>query len=85
MEDIKHSEITHKRDSETNSQGFYDQLLEKRIRPHFRPGETLHIDEALVKEVIIQDKMIEMKSEKEILKDYSFEEVFANSDRKSVV
>ena len=79
MEDIKHSEITHKRDSETNSQGFYDQLLEKRIRPHFRPGETLHIDEALVKEVIIQDKMIEMKSEKEILKDYSFEEVFANS------
>ena len=79
MEDIKHSDIMHKRDSETNSQGFYDQLLEKRIRPHFRPGETLHIDEAVVKEVIILDKMIEMKSEKEILKDYSFEEVFANS------
>ena len=79
MEDIKHSDIMHKRDSETNSQGFYDQILEKRIRPHFRPGETLHIDEAVVKEVIILDKMIEMKSEKEILKDYSFEEVFANS------
>lgn len=79
MENIKHSEITHLRDSETNSQGFYDQLLEKRIRPHFRPGETLHIDEVLVKEVIIQDKMIEMKSEKEILKNYSFEEVFENS------
>lgn len=79
MENIKHSEITQKSDYETNSQGFYDQLLEKRIRPHFRPGETLHEEEAVVKKIIIQDKMIEMKSEKEILKNYSFEEVFAAS------
>ena len=79
MEKNNPSEVAHKHDSETNSQDFYDQLLEKRIRPHFRPGETLHVEEAVVKEIIIQDKMIEMKSEKEILKNYSFEEVFAAS------
>jgi ribonucleoside-diphosphate reductase alpha chain len=79
MENLKPAEFTHKPESESNRNDFYDQLLEKRIRPHFRPGETLHVEEAIEKEVIMQEKVIEMKSEKPKLKNYSHEEVFAAS------
>src|ERR1035437_1685054 len=79
MENLKPSEITHKPESESSRYEFYDQLLEKRIRPHFRPGETLHVEEAIEKEIIMQEKMIEMKSEKLKLENYSHEEVFAAS------
>src|ERR1035437_993701 len=79
MENLKPSEITHKPESESSRYEFYDQLLEKRIRPHFRPGESLHVEEAIEKEIIMQEKMIEMKSEKPKLKNYSHEEVFAAS------
>src|ERR1035437_8830721 len=79
MENLKPSEITHKPESESSRYEFYDQLLEKRIRPHFRPGETLHVEEAIEKEIIMQEKMIEKKSEKPKLENYSHEEVFAAS------
>jgi ribonucleoside-diphosphate reductase alpha chain len=79
MENFKPAEISHKPESESNRNEFYDQLLEKRIRPHLRPGETLHLDEAIVKEVTMQEKMIEMKIEKGSLRKYSQEEVFAAS------
>ena len=79
MENFKPAEISHKPESESNRNEFYDQLLEKRIRPHLRPGETLHLDEAIVKEVTMQENMIEMKIEKGSLRKYSQEEVFAAS------
>ena len=79
MENFKPAEISHKPESESNRNEFYDQLLEKRIRPHLRPGETLHLDEAIVKEVTMQEKMIEMKIEKGSLRKYSQEEVSAAS------
>ena len=58
MENSKRSEISNQPDNEVKDKGFYSQLLEKRIRPHFRPGETLHFDEEPIKVTeIIKDSM----------------------------
>ncbi len=80
MENTNKSEISNQSDNEVKSQDFYNQLLEKRIRPHFRPGETLHFEEEPVKVAeIIKDSMSGKKIKTEMLKNYSHEEVFAAS------